>query len=68
MTRKDYILIANAFLAARADIEGKEPPENQADLLDGVSYAVEHVADHLRRTNERFDHARFLKACGVKEG
>jgi hypothetical protein len=66
MTRKDFILIAHAFNVARQDVENKEPVEHHENMLDGISLAAEHVADSLRRTNERFDRAKFLAACGVQ--
>ncbi|RPH75957.1 hypothetical protein EHM76_00315 [bacterium] len=65
MTRKDYILIANALADARRDIIAKEGPAAQSTLLDGTGYAADWLADSLARDNPRFDRARFLKACGV---
>lgn len=32
---------------------------------DNTQRVAEHFADHLARTNPRFDRARFLRACGV---
>lgn len=66
MTKRDYVAIAQAFLAARADITGKEPEECHTDMLDGTSLAAEHIADVMQRDNPRFDKARFLKACGIQ--
>lgn len=66
MTRKDYIAIAAAFVAARADITTKEPDTSHRDMYDGASLAAEYVADVMARDNPRFDRARFLKACGVQ--
>lgn len=66
MTRKDYELIAAAFKAARADVTEKEPESSHKDMLDGISLAVEHVADALKRQNELFYRNRFLTACGVQ--
>jgi hypothetical protein len=66
VTRKDYILIAAALQAARADIIAKENEVSHRDLLDGVNYATEFLADALGRDNPRFDVSRFLKAAGVQ--
>ena len=57
MTRKDYILIAEAIEAIRADF-GDNPVS-----LDVVA---EELASALQADNARFDNARFLTACGVK--
>lgn len=64
MTRKDYVALAEAFIAAREDIRNKE--DVPGELLDGVSYAAEHVADALARDNRAFDRERFLRAAGVQ--
>jgi hypothetical protein len=66
MTRKDYVAIAAAIKAAKADMFAKEPDESHVDLCDGANYAAEHIADTMERDNPRFDRARFLKACGVQ--
>lgn len=66
LTKSSFELIAQAMKNARADILAKESPT--VDLLDGVGYASEHLADALASTNPRFDRARFLAACGVTEG
>lgn len=63
MTRKDYVLIAAALLKARAAIKEKEPPEAYLDLLDGVGYATDYLADALESTNPLFDRARFIAAA-----
>jgi hypothetical protein len=65
MTRKDYVAIAAAIKAARADITGKEPDEHHIDMLDGTSLSAEHIAEVLKRDNPRFDRARFFAACGI---
>jgi hypothetical protein len=60
MTKKDFELIAATIIAVRprAAFEGSE---QQSLTLDTLS---ELFADKLAATNERFDRARFLKACG----
>jgi hypothetical protein len=57
MTRKDYVLIAEAL--ARADrpyAEGRA--QHRTDC--------EAIADALAQDNPRFDRERFLKAAGVQ--
>jgi hypothetical protein len=67
MTRKDYVRIAAAIKAARAEIVAKEPDELHSELLDGVSYTADFLADALKADNPSFDRARFLAACGIME-
>jgi len=60
MTRKDFELIAEAINEAR---EGAAtmPHGNRAY---GAFAAAEAIAYALRRTNPRFEKARFMEACG----
>jgi hypothetical protein len=53
MTRKDYVLIAQAIADVYCDSEA------QLLIADSISQA-------LQADNARFDRARFLTACGVK--
>jgi hypothetical protein len=59
MTRKDYILIANAIATAR-----------KVELANAVLVSVEHLANtlatELEIENPRFNRETFLTACGVK--
>jgi hypothetical protein len=61
MTRKDYILIAEALKAARA-----EATAVAMRAAVGVTIAAVHISDVLARDNPRFDRECFLKACGVQ--
>lgn len=64
MTRKDYILIADAIRAALIDDEtGIALPEREAS---GVHVAALRLAERLEQDNPRFDRAMFLKACSLK--
>jgi hypothetical protein len=56
MTKKDYELIAEVLKGLRADF-GDSPV-----ALDVVA---SELASELQHTNERFNRARFLSACGV---
>ncbi len=60
MTRKDYILLADALKAAAYALN---PPERTGALL-----AANEIAHSLAEDNPRFDRARFLKACGLEPG
>lgn len=55
MTRKDYVLIAEALKEAR----------RVSQYPDGISTAARCIAGALAAANPRFDRARFLRACGV---
>lgn len=62
MTRKDYILIAEAIRDALAtDVEfGIALPEREAS---GVRHAALRLAVRLQQENPRFEMGTFLKAC-----
>ena len=63
MTRKDYILIADAIRAALIDGKtGIALPDREAT---GVHIAALRLADKLGGDNARFDRAVFLKACSL---
>lgn len=55
MTRKDYILIADAINKAPVDAS----QDRQRNTV------ARSIADALATDNPRFDRARFLKACGL---
>ena len=62
MTRKDYVLIADA-IATEAKFAGSfNTKEMRLAILREVACAL---ADVLKRDNSRFDRTRFLTACGV---
>ncbi len=62
MTRKDFVLIAQAVREC-GYLTDSVPPMS-AERARGI--IATELADVLRRTNERFDRARFLTACGVQ--
>jgi hypothetical protein len=62
MTRKDYVLIAEAI--KRAHNEG----EVSAECRRGTFEAAHYIAFALRRTNPRFEKSRFMAACGFPAG
>ena len=64
MTRKDYILIADA-------LKNAQPMCKLNDFADEMVSACHRdvartLADALGRDNPRFDRERFLKAAGVQ--
>lgn len=72
MTRKDYVLIADVLRGAVADVERDSDTtplsERGSAVLAGERIALhmvaQRMADALRAGNSRFDHARFMAACG----
>ena len=56
MTKKHFIALAARLAAAR--------PTSHARLAGWLA-AVTAVADAAETSNDRFDRARFLAACGV---
>lgn len=62
MTRKDYILLANALRAAKREISNKEPPELISELHDGVDYARDFIMEALLHDNSWFDPDTFKLA------
>lgn len=73
MTRKDYVMIADAIRELLGDIERESGPMAVCDrtraLMAGEHLGVRHVAmrlaDQLRQDNPRFDRTRFMAACGL---
>lgn len=59
MTRKDYELIAEVFKSALE----KETGNNERQV--GISRVAHILAFELENENPRFDHIKFLKACGL---
>jgi hypothetical protein len=58
MTRKDYILIADAIATARKVEQGDT-------VLVSVAHLANTLATELQIDNPRFNREIFLKACGV---
>lgn len=59
MTRKDFQLIAQVFRDALDN--GQVKTREDCELFCSLSIAL---ANNLQDTNERFDRAKFLEACG----
>jgi hypothetical protein len=68
MTRKDYILIADAIRATQERIRERLANEDGFPTmpaeLRGVRRTAAHLADALAQDNPRFDAAIFLRNCG----
>ena len=58
MTRKDYVAIAEAMMAARADVSNQAISPKMA-----LKFAEDRIASALAADNPRFDRERFLTAC-----
>ena len=59
MSRKDFELIAAVLREAHDQTDASSTARLLTDSL------AEDFAHALARTNDRFDRARFLRACGV---
>lgn len=68
MTRKDYVLIAAALLAARNEKPfGGDVPTDRAyeqGRRDGILAAANFIADSLQEANPQFNMGKFMKAAG----
>lgn len=62
MTRKDYVLLAQAFAAARADVAGES-----AEAI-GLHKALMQVCDALQQENGAFDRDKFVAAARPVKG
>ena len=63
MTRKDYILIADALKTAISNLNQSAQGSN---TIPGVWEAAHVLGNSLARDNARFDIHRFLNAVGGK--
>jgi hypothetical protein len=60
MTRKDYVIIAEAIAGMCDKYDGEDW------TINGAMYPfARQIADALETDNPRFDRDRFLTACGV---
>ena len=59
MTKKDYILIAEAIKHSSSNAQGNLSEEC------AIQYVACNIADVLEKENTRFNRSRFLIACGV---
>ena len=59
--KRHYEAIATAIQETKTDIRQKEC--NTVELLDGVEYALDHLADMFARDNGIFKRDRFIAAC-----
>jgi hypothetical protein len=57
MTRKDYILIAEA-LRTTIQLNSSEGPDS--DFMKGIHASASHIANALGRNNPRFNREHFL--------
>jgi hypothetical protein len=66
MTRKDYVLLADALRRARRDNVPGQPRMDLSNHNRGVDWCARGIADTLAADNPRFDRQRFLRAAGVQ--
>jgi len=66
MTKKDYILIAEAIRDVY-DYQKESDGKGSKALKQGaIEVTVVNIADALRHDNPRFDSRKFVKACGIE--
>lgn len=65
MTKKDYILIANAFNYAKGALAYAST--NAGETARTLEITAEILATRLKGDNARFDEKKFMTACGVNE-
>lgn len=67
MTKKDFILISATLKTRREMILHDRSMEvgNRAVAVMAIDGVAREFAFNLAVVNERFDRAKFLKACGV---
>lgn len=58
MTRKDYVLLAEAL---KAVVQSVDKPERTGAML-----AAHELSYRLGQDNPRFDRRRFIEACGLE--
>lgn len=61
MTRKDYVLIAEAIAEEVKVYNDGNPKKGDIVVIRGVAYSI---AERLQRDNMRFNLETFIKACG----
>lgn len=65
MTRKDYVLIAQAIKTAKGRVQNNSftPEMDKIDQLAGITYTEEVVAKALQSDNPLFNEEKFHEAC-----
>lgn len=65
MTRKDYILLAEAVanVATRADLGDIPSHHHLPSVLWAIDQVIDHIAIALEKDNPRFDRERFIQAA-----
>ena len=66
MTRKDYIILAEALRKQYQELD--HPAGPAAHENDGVLYAAIEIADALQRDNSRFNREHFLAVVRGEKG
>ena len=63
MSRKDYVLLANAIATVKQRLNAQGANDMAVDAVDVVR---DSVADALASDNYRFDRSRFVDACNAE--
>lgn len=63
MTKKDYNLIARAFLARQMAYTEEKTTEEKT--IEYIEYIAQDLAYLLGKTDPKFDKDKFLQACGI---
>jgi len=69
MTRKDFVLIAEALsvVKPKPDVEKTRYSARNIQRIIQWNYTVTAIANRLEAANPRFDIEIFLRACGYGE-
>ena len=67
MTKKHFIRFA-ALLKADIDETARRFPQDAKRTYDAAAYAASTFARVAAEDNPRFNHDRFMQACGLKDG
>ena len=72
LTKKDFKAVANTVRAERDFVLELEPDDYRdanpkIATLGTVDKIVNNLADYFATQNPRFDHKRFLMACGLED-
>jgi hypothetical protein len=65
MTRKDFVLIAEAVKEVREKVVLTHPTEEHDKARELLDLVTRRIAWRLGQTNDRFDYQRFQNACGM---
>lgn len=65
MTKKDYVRFAAIVSKRMDDAKGRGERSGRSEAVTALTKFATDLADLFQQDNERFDRARFMKACGL---